>query len=192
MSIFVGKGKTMIIDEITFKNAYNDYFEVICRFLNYYTRDYQAIEEVVQDVFVTLWEDYEGKEIQYIKTFLYNSARNRMLNYLRNEENHTVLLEKWAQVELEKSDAVDCVDREQFYRLLQAAVESLPEKCREIFILSREEQLSYKEIAQVKDISVKTVENQMGIALKKIREYCMSHSEDTSILLLLLAKLTEK
>ena len=43
-------------------DAYNDYFEIICRFLNYYTRDYQVIEEVVQDVFVNLWEDYEGKE----------------------------------------------------------------------------------------------------------------------------------
>lgn len=95
---------TMIINERTFKDVYNDYFETICRFLNYYTRDYQVIEEVVQDVFVCLWEDYEGKEIQYIKTFLYNSARNRMLNYLRDEDNHTVLLEKWARIELEKTN----------------------------------------------------------------------------------------
>lgn len=182
----------MIIDERTFNEAYNDYFEIICRFLNYYTRDYQAIEEVVQDVFVTLWEEYEGKDIQYIKTFLYNSARNRMLNYLRDEENHTVLLEKWARIELEKGRAVDCVDRELFYQLLQAAVEALPEKCREIFILSREEQLSYKEIAEIKNISVKTVENQMGIALKKIREYLTSHSEETVTLLFFLMKLTEK
>lgn len=182
----------MMINEKTFKDTYNDYFEIICRFLNYYTRDYQTIEEVVQDVFVTLWEEYEGKDIQYIKTFLYNSARNRMLNYLRDKENHTVLLEKWARIELEKSKAVDCVDRELFYRLLQAAVESLPEKCREIFVLSREEQLSYKEIARVKEISVKTVENQMGIALKKIREYLISHSKESTTLLFLLMKLTEK
>jgi DNA-directed RNA polymerase specialized sigma24 family protein len=44
----------MIINESTFKDAYNDYFEIVCRFLNYYTRDYQAIEEMVQDVFVCL------------------------------------------------------------------------------------------------------------------------------------------
>ena len=99
----------MIINEKTFKDTYNDYFEIICRFLNYYTRDYQAIEEVVQDVFVTLWEDYEGKDIQYIKTFLYNSARNRMLNYLRDKENHSVILEKWARIELEKSEALSII-----------------------------------------------------------------------------------
>lgn len=173
----------MIIDNQSFKDAYTDYFEIVCRFLNYYTRDYQAIEEVVQDVFVSLWVDYEGKEIRFIKTFLYNSARNRMLNYLRAEENHTILLEKWARIELERSESVDCVDRESFYLLLQAAVESLPEKCKEIFILSREDQLSYKEIAEVKEISVKTVENQMGIALKKIREYLTSHSEEATTLL---------
>ena len=115
-----------------------------------------------------------------------------MLNYLRDKENHTVLLEKWARIELEKSEAADCVDRELFYRLLQAAVESLPEKCKEIFILSREEQLSYKEIAQVKEISVKTVENQMGIALKKIRQYLTTHSDETVTLVFLLMKLTEK
>lgn len=182
----------MIINENTFKDAYQKYYEIICRFLNYYTRDYQAIEEVVQDVFVTLWEKYEGKEITHIKTFLYNSARNRMLNYLRDKENRSVLLEKWACIELEKNEAVDCVDRQLFYQLLQAAIESLPEKCKEIFILSREEQLSYKEIAQIKEISVKTVENQMGIALKKIREYLTSHSEETLPLLLFLINLTEK
>lgn len=182
----------MIINEKTFKEAYNNHFEIVCRFLNYYTHDYQAIEEVVQDVFVNLWVDYQGKEIQYIKTFLYNSARNRMLNYLRDKENRSVLLEKWARIELEKSEAVDCVDRELFYRLLQAAVESLPEKCKEIFILSREEQLSYKEIAEIKGISVKTVENQMGIALKKVREYLTSHSKETTTILLLLVEWTEK
>ena len=180
----------MIIDEENFKNAYNDYFEVVCRFLNYYTRDYHAIEEVVQDVYVNLWQEYQGKEIHFIKTYLYNSARNRMLNYLRDKENHTVLLEKWAKIELENRGASDCVDKEAFYRLLQAAVETLPDKCREIFILCKEESLSYKEVAEIKEVSVKTVENQMGIALKKIREYMLSHSDDTALVLFLLQHFT--
>lgn len=180
----------MIVNEKTFKEAYTDYFECMCRFLNHYTRDCQAIEEVVQDVYVKLWEDYQGKEVLHIKTFLYNSSRNRMINYLRDKENHTVLLEGWAKIELEKSGAVDCVDRESFYHLLQAAVDSLPEKCKEIFILSREEQLSYKEIAQLKSLSVKTVEAQMGIALKRIRTYLLAHADETTGLLCLFLKIT--
>lgn len=176
----------MIIDNESFERAYNDYFEVVCRFLNYYTRDYSAIEEVVQDVFVKLWQEYQGKEIRFIKTYLYNGARNRMLNYLRDEENHTALLEKWARIELENRSATDCVDKEVFYRLLQAAVETLPDKCREIFVLCKEESLSYKEIAAIREVSVKTVENQMGIALKKIREYMLSHSNETALVIFLL------
>lgn len=179
----------MIINKESFNNAYTDYFEVVCRFLNYYTRDYHAIEEVVQDVYVKLWQEYQGKEIRFIKTYLYNSARNRMLNYLRDKENHAVILEKWAKIELENRSTSDCVDKEAFFRLLQAAVETLPEKCREIFILCKEESLSYKEIAEIREVSVKTVENQMGIALKKIREYVLAHSDDTAIALLLLQKL---
>lgn len=176
----------MIINDESFKKAYNDYFGIVCRFLNYYTRDYHAIEEVVQDVYVKLWQEYRGKEINFIKTYLYNSARNRMLNYLRDEEKHMLLLEKWAKIELENRHASDCVDKEAFYRLLQAAVETLPSKCQEIFILCKEESLSYKEIAEIREVSVKTVENQMGIALKKIREYVLSHSNDTTLLTFLL------
>lgn len=182
----------MTINEQKFKEIYNDYFEIVCRFLNYYTHDYHAIEEVVQEVFVKLWEEHNGQEIRFVKTYLYNSARNRMLNYLRDNENRIVLLEKWATIELEKKESHDCVDREEFFRLLQAAVNSLPEKCREIFILNKEEQFSYKEIAQVRDVSVKTVENQMGIALKKIREYMKLHASDTVKILLLVSKFYEE
>lgn len=179
----------MIIDEENFKTAYNNYFEIICRFLNYYTRDYQIIEEVVQDVFVKLWEEHQGRDIHFIKTYLYNSARNRMLNYLRDKENHSILLEKWAKIELENRSVSDCVDKEAFFCLLQAAIETLPEKCREIFILCKEESLSYKEIAEIRGISIKTVENQMGIALKKIREHVLLHSNHTVISLFLLQKI---
>lgn len=174
------------ITKQTFEQIYTDYFEVVSRFLNYYTHDLYAIEEVVQEVFVKLWEDSSGKEIEYIKTYLYCSARNRMLNYLRNNENRALILEKWAQVELENNQSEDCPDNDQLVLLLQAAVDSLPPKCREIFVLSREEQLTYKEIARIKDLSVKTVENQLGIALKKIREYVLSHPDHPALLLFLL------
>lgn len=173
----------MIINEKTFEQAYNDYFEIISRFLNYYTHDRYAIEEVVQDVFVKLWENSYGKDIEYIKTYLYCSARNRMLNYLRNNENRTMILKKWAQIELENIHSDDTTGQDEFLFILQAAIDALPSKCREIFILSRKEELTYKEIANVKSLSVKTVENQMGIALKKIREYVAMHSDDSVCIL---------
>ena len=170
-----------------FRRIYELYYEKLCYFLNYYTHDEQAIEEVVQDVFVKLWEERDNLNITFIKTYLYNCARNMMLNYLRNEQTRTILLERWAKLELEERQAQDCINRAEFFLLLQETVDALPGKCREIFLMSRDEKKTYKEIAEEKDISVKTVETQMGIALKKIRERMLlvykSSSESTFILL---------
>jgi RNA polymerase sigma-70 factor (ECF subfamily) len=167
----------MILDENTFRQIYDDFFEPVCRFLNHYSQNIQTIEDVVQDVFVALWEDYRSCEITYIKTYLFHSARNHMLNYLRDADNRMRILKDWAKAEDELRKATDCIDRNHFHRLLTAAIETLPEKCRAIFILHKEMRLSYREIALKQDISVKTVENQMTIALRKIREYILAHAD---------------
>lgn len=169
----------MIINEHTYKEIYSRYFNDICRFLNFYTNDYQTIEDVVQEVFVKLWNEKDLKEIRYIKTYLLNSARNRMLNHLRDTENHKELLTEWAKSELELLNSTDCVDRNLFIVYLHEAIDDLPIKCKEIFIASREEKMSYKEIASKFNISVKTVENQMGIALRKIRHYVLSRMPES-------------
>ena len=180
----------MKIDNKSFREIYNAYFEPVCRFLNYYTRNETLIEEVVQEVFVRLWEERETLEIQYIKTYLYNAARNKILNELRDERNRNSLLEQWAKRELENQEAEDCVDMNEFVQLLQATVETLPPTCKEIFIMSREKNLSYKEIASERNISIKTVEAQMGIALKRIRvkmsDYYTREMKNEDLLLFLL------
>ena len=99
------------MSEQEFRSIYKQYHKKLCYFLNYYTHDEQAIEEVVQDVFVYLWKESDNLNITYLKTYLYSSARNRMLNYLRNEHTRTIILERWAQMELEERQAQDCIDR---------------------------------------------------------------------------------
>jgi len=165
----------MKIDDKTFREIYDSCFEPVCRFLNYYTRNETIIEEVVQDVFVRLWEERETLEIQYIRTYLYNAARNRVLNELRDTKNRNQLLEQWAKREIENRESENCVDMNEFVQLLQASVETLPPGCKDIFKMSREQNMSYKEIATERNISVKTVEAQMGIALKRIREKMSDH-----------------
>ena len=180
----------MKINNKNFREIYDAHFEPVCRFLNYYTRDLSVIEEVVQDVFVKLWEERETLEIQYIKTYIYNAARNKILNELRDVKNRNVLLENWAKRELENQQAEDCVDMNEFVQLLQASVETLPATCQEIFRMSRDQNMSYKDIAFARDISVKTVEAQMGIALKRIREkmtlYYANEMKQRDLLLLIL------
>ncbi|MCK9453501.1 MAG: RNA polymerase sigma-70 factor, partial [Bacteroidales bacterium] len=162
------------IDTASFRIIYDLYFEPICVFLTYYTRDMAAIEDVVQDVFVTLWENKEYLEIQYLKTYLYNAARNRMLNYLRNTENRIVLLNQWMKEKETEEASPDCYDMEEFSAVLKKAVDQLPDRCKAIFILNKEQKLTYQQIADHYHISLKTVESQMSIALKRIRKYVAS------------------
>ena len=107
---------------------------------------------------------------------MFHAAKNQILNYLRNEQNRHYLLEKWFNEQLETKQGKDCFDIEKFTSVLDMAINCLPEKCRDIFILNRRENYSYKQIAELKGISVKTIENQMGIAMKKIRDFMTSYS----------------
>lgn len=174
--------KGIIIDESTLKELFNVYSDDLCAFLNYYTHDKQLIEDIIQDVFISLWEERDTINIFYIKTYLYNAARNKVLNSLRDEQNRSLLLERWASRELEKQKARDCINMEEFSSVYQQAINSLPEKCREIFTLSREQNKTYREIAGEKDLSVKTVEAQMSIAIKKVREYILNYYNGKNIL----------
>lgn len=96
-----------------------------------------------------------------------------MLNYLRDEKNRSVLLERWFEEQIQDNSTSE-INRFDTDRLLMAvgkAIESLPQQCKEIFILCKIENLSYKKTAEMKGLSVRTVDNQMGIALRKIREF---------------------
>ena len=155
----------------SFRKLFDLYFEPLCRSLNYYTRDVSAIEEIVQEVFVNLWEARNQVQIEHIKTYLFSAARYRALNYLRDKQRQADMLENWAKEELEQRKSSDVIDFEELLPQLQKAIDSLPEKCKGIFELSRNERLTYRQIADRNQISVKTVESQMSIALRKIREY---------------------
>lgn len=158
------------MDIAAFRKYYDLYYDQLCHFLNFYTQDITVIEDVLQEVYLKLWENRDEIEIQYIKTYLFHAAKNRVLNHLRDEQNRHYLLENWFNQQKQEKQGKECYDIEQFTTLLYKVIDQLPEKCREIFLLSRQEKLTYKQIAEKLNISVKTVEAQMGIALKRIRE----------------------
>ena len=128
------------------------------------------IEDVVQDVFVNMWEKRDELQIESVKEYLYTSARNRMLNCLREMKRQNTLLEQWVQSEMEKKKGEECFNIDEFSQRVETAIDNLPDKCKQIFNLSKKRNLTYKQIARQLDISIKTVESQMGIALRKIRE----------------------
>lgn len=178
------------ITHSSLRQLFDQQFEPLCRFLAYYTTDRMIIEEVVQCVFVKLWEDRDVLQIESVKTYLYTSARNRMYNYIRDEKRRHTMLEQWVQSETEKNYGEDCFDIDEFSQRVQNAINNLPDKCRNIFVLSKKENLTYKQIAEHLNISVKTVETQMGIALRKIREQLSSfYPRIYNTLFLFLAKM---
>jgi RNA polymerase sigma-70 factor (ECF subfamily) len=155
----------------SFTKLFHLYYEPLCKSLNYYTRDVQVIEDIVQEVFVTLWEERNQLHIENIKTYLFSAARYRILNYIRNRQRHTTILEALSQEEFLQKQSKDILNYDELMPQLQKAIDMLPEKCSEIFELSTKEQLTYRQISEHFHISTKTVESQMSIALRKIRNF---------------------
>lgn len=163
-----------MLDRRTFENTFRDHHAACLAFAVHYTGDVHEAEEVVQQVFLRLWEKRETIDVVgAMKSYLFAAIRNTAISNWRKE---TVRQEK-EQVAggLRAADGQAQSPAWELERMYQQALEVLPDRCREVFILSRQQQLKYAEIAEVMNISVKTVENQMGKALKimhkELKEY---------------------
>ncbi|MCA8833068.1 RNA polymerase sigma-70 factor [Hymenobacter pini] len=160
--------------ELFFTQNYNS----LLRFALRYVRGRELAEEVVSDVFVKLWQKRASlPEVQHPVSYLFVAVKNQALNYLQKAENQPT-------AELEEVPVAWQTDymtpertllTEELYQDIQRAVHKLPPQCQTIFRLVREEGLKYREVAEILNLSVKTVEVQMGIALKKISADLQHH-----------------
>lgn len=162
-----------------FDTLFKKYYTRLVRFCIGYVGDGAIAEETVQDIFIKIWENAPEMEIEIsLLAYLYRSVRNQSLNYLK----HLEVKKKYEKEQMENTvDAIeqpsDNVNMTYFKKVLLVAVGCLPDKCRQIFELAKFEGLSYDEIADFLQVSGKTVENQMGIALRKLRENLTPHTE---------------
>lgn len=133
-----------------------------------YVKNQQEVEEMALDIFTYVWENRATLEIKLtFKAYLFQAARNKCLNNIRDRKNTCSIEESGYDAYLEDTS----VEVNELNRIIEEAVLSLPEKCGEVFRKSREEYLSNSEIAKEMQISVKTVEAQITKALKMIRKY---------------------
>lgn len=156
---------TIDIDE-TFKY----YYRSLCLYVLHYVHDTDIAEDIVQDSFSALWEklSISGVEIENVKAYLYTTARNRSLDYLKKEEIYDPNLSPSDFEEtLSNEEAEERSVRE---ARMWTAIDALPERCREIFLLNKRDGMKYKEIAAKFHISVNTVDNHISKALRLIRE----------------------
>lgn len=158
-----------------FERIYKLYYPKMFGFAKNYILADEDAENIVQDVFLVLWEKKDELEISYtLITFLFTLVKNRCLNFLRHkliEEEYNTQMKEELSFKLYSLESLDYsyYSEKELRERIQQALATLPERCREVFIKSRIEGLKYKEISEELGISVNTVENQMVTALKKLR-----------------------
>lgn len=130
----------------------------------------EICEDLIHDVFIYLWNNRAKLEIRSVRDYLYIAIKNRTLNKIRSEKFQIEIGEE--QLKTSSNDAADQkVLSGEIHALFEQGLHTLPDKCRQILTMSRKEHLSNKEIAERLNLSTKTVENQINIGLRKIREF---------------------
>jgi RNA polymerase sigma-70 factor (ECF subfamily) len=152
-----------------FEAIFKAYYEGLCRYASMWLKDTDESEEIVQLVFVQLWEKREKIQISSsLKSYLYKSVYHSALNSLK----HQKIKEEYVhmkQSEIQESELQSKQSLKELETRIEKALNTLPEQCKLIFSMSRFEELKYREIADILNISIKTVENQMGKALRLMR-----------------------
>jgi RNA polymerase sigma-70 factor (family 1) len=156
---------------VVFERLFNDYYERLCNYANSFLDDMDESEEVVQSTFITLWEKHDTLDIHTsVKSYLYQAVHNQSLNKIKHDrvkQSHFEFVTY--QNNAEAPDAHQTMVGKELNELITLAVDSLPLQCRTVFMLSRFENFSYAEIAEQLSLSVKTVENHIGKALRIMR-----------------------
>ena len=159
------------VDEQVFKDIYRRHFVKLYRLACAVTHSKEAAEEIVHDVLIGLWKKRKVLNgIENLSAYLHISVKNVSLNYLRQQGKHIhadleMLYDEKGYIAVDPESVLiskEAVDN------LNLLINNLPVKCRMVFKLVKEDGLKYKEAAQLLNVSVKTVENQLAIALKKI------------------------
>lgn len=156
-----------------FKQEFSLYYEPLCQYAYTIVKETYACEDIVQDIFMHVWEKRQnlvGNE--GLRYYLYTAVRNNSLTWIQRNKRSVVTPLTGYEAQQAAPDQYSPEKAEtDFQSLMQSALEKLPPKCREVFVLSRMGKLTYQEIADTQKISVKTVENQMGKALKILRNF---------------------
>ena len=166
-------------EETRFEDIYLSYFSKMKYFAKEYVISEEDAENIVQDVFVELWENKEMLNMHMnLIAYLFTTIKNKCLNHLRHklvvQETASKLQEEYTISLLMNLYSLEAFDNNLFSdqdieKIISRALDTLSEKCRTIFIMSKIEGKKQKEIAQELNISINTIETQMGIAYKKLR-----------------------
>ncbi|MGN0229185.1 MAG: RNA polymerase sigma-70 factor [Muribaculaceae bacterium] len=158
-----------------FSEVYIKYYCKLLRFASEFVNDVQEAENLVQDAFLGLWKSKDELErINNMNAYMFRLVRNRCLDYLKHKANEQEYAKGMLQTMDYRLCALDSFNETGIFMCdlekdVADAIAALPQRCREIFVMSRYEGKKYREIAEAMGISENTVEIQMGIAIKRMR-----------------------
>ncbi len=167
-------------DTDTFEKLFHQFYAGLCGYADSLVRKPEVAEEVVQDVFYNIWKNRESLQIQRsLQSYLYRSVYNNSMMYLRKMKRER-FIEDGSTLEqvVDSPDPSQQLLLNEVSELVSDTLDRLPERAREIFRLNRQEGLKYKEIAERLSISVKTVESNMGKALKALRNTMEKYEQE--------------
>ena len=158
----------------TYEKLFDDYYVYLCYIALEYVKDKQIAEEIVSDVFFVLWEKRESIQITHsVSAYLIRAVKNKCINHNLHIKTEQRLIQNLIESQSYNNFSDDYQLSHLFVNDLtlkiKRSINELPEQCRQIFLLSREEELKYEDIAVKLNISINTVKTQMKIALSKLR-----------------------
>ncbi|HBL74790.1 MAG: hypothetical protein A2W90_08085 [Bacteroidetes bacterium GWF2_42_66] len=167
-----------------YRHLFDNHFSDLCNFLLLYLHNRKLAEEIALDIFAYIWEKRESIQIKNsFKGFLFAAAKNKAVSHYRKEQKGLFSSLPIEGLNLPEPDSSQqTLENEELRQIIDRAIESLPPKSRMIYQMAWEENLSQKEIAQKLGLSPKTVENHVGIALRKLRETLKPYHEQIFIL----------
>lgn len=164
--------------ELLFKHFYPS----LVGFANAYIKNHDAAEDIVQEVFVKIWNERKKLTIKNIKTYLYTAVKNQCLNFLKHKKVEKNYLVSANNTHVDENTIETELNFNELKNAYEEAIQNLPEKCRIVICMNRFDDLSYVEIAEILDLSVNTIETHMKRALRSIRK-ALADFVNTSLLL---------
>nr|MBC7614162.1 RNA polymerase sigma-70 factor [Pseudopedobacter sp.] len=162
-----------ISEEVFFKNIYLENYPSLIVFAKGYVKQIPIAEDLVEDVFVKLWKNRQViSTIQNLKVYLFIAVKNTCFNYLVKLKKYNIQSIDDLDIDFEQitATAEGKIISSERVELINNEINKLPKKCKAIFILIKEEGLKYTEVAQLLNLSIKTVETQMSIAFKRLSQ----------------------
>ena len=151
-----------------FDILFKRYYRQLCLYAAHYLKgDIAASEDIVQDCFVKLWQQEAKRDITDKRAFLYSTVRNACIDTLRRQHPEMTSIDPSDLEEIISDE--EAIDRSEQEAKVWETIDALPDRCREVFLMAKRDGMTYNEIAEALNISVKTVEHQISKALKKLR-----------------------